>query len=84
MRTRVRNIGNSKGVILPKSLLSKCYIEDEVTVEIKDNQIIITPAEPEKRKGWAEAFKAMAQVGDDTLIVPDVFPDENHEDWTWK
>jgi len=84
MRARVRNIGNSKGVILPKSLLNQCFIEDEVNVEVKGQQIIITPAEPERRKGWAEAFKKMAENGDDELIIPDVFEDENLDDWTWK
>ncbi|HEY0055345.1 MAG TPA: AbrB/MazE/SpoVT family DNA-binding domain-containing protein [Pedobacter sp.] len=84
MRTRVRDIGNSKGVILPKSLLSKCYIEEEVTLEVKDNKIIISPAQTERRKGWADAFQRMAEEGDDQLMMPDVFGDENHDDWTWK
>ena len=84
MRTRVRNIGNSRGVILPKGLLSKCAIDEEVNVEVKDHQIIITPVDPEKRKGWGEAFKKMAEAGDDKLLIPDVFEDETSDDWTWK
>lgn len=80
----MRNIGNSKGVILPKSLLLKCLIEEEVTVEVKDNKIIISPAETERRRGWAEAFQKMAKAGDDKLEIPDLFDDESHEGWTWK
>ena len=83
MRARVRDIGNSKGIILPKSFLSKCFIDKEVILEIKDNQIVISPAQSEKRKGWAEAFQRMANTGDDEMI-PDVFEDENTDDWTWK
>ena len=37
-----------------------------------------------KRKGWEQAFKEMAENGDDALAIPDVFNDENTDDWTWK
>jgi antitoxin MazE len=83
MRSTLRSIGNSKGIILPQQLLKRCLIENEVNIEVKDNAIIITPAN-EKRKGWAEAFRAMAENGDDQLQIPDAFNDEDVSDWTWK
>jgi len=42
--------------------------------------IIITAAGAEKRKGWAESFKTMAENGDDELLIPDVFEDEEFND----
>jgi antitoxin MazE len=84
MQSTIRNIGNSKGVILPQNFLKQCFIENEITIEVKNNTIVISPAEDHKRKGWAEAFKEMAKNGDDELIVPDVFEDEESNDWTWK
>ncbi len=36
------------------------------------------------RKDWPEAFQKMAKNGDDQLIIPDVFEDEDFKDWTWK
>ena len=85
MNTTIRNIGNSKGIILPKSILTQCDIENEVSIEVKDHHIIITAATPApKRKGWAKAFKEMAENGDDALVMPDIFNDENTDDWTWK
>ncbi|GAB2699607.1 hypothetical protein GCM10027037_25270 [Mucilaginibacter koreensis] len=83
MRSTLRSIGNSKGVILPQSLLKQCSIDNEVNIEVKDDAIVITPA-GEKRKGWAEAFKTMADNGDDVMQIPDVFTDEDQSDWTWK
>ena len=83
MRSILRNIGNSKGIILPQQLLKQCYIENEVNIEVKENSIVITPAE-DKRKGWAEAFQAMAANGDDEQALPDTFEDEDTSDWTWK
>jgi len=84
MRTAIRNIGNSKGIIIPKNILAQCDIENDVTIEVKNNHIIIAATPVPKRKGWEEAFKEMAKNGDDTLVIPDVFNDENISDWTWK
>ena len=84
MKSYIRNIGNSKGIILPQNLLKECEIEYEVNIEVKDKTIIISPVEEQKRKGWAEAFQEMAKNGDDQLIIPDVFEDEDLNEWTWK
>ncbi len=35
-------------------------------------------------KDWAEAFQEMAKNGDDELVIPDIFEDEDLNDWTWK
>ena len=35
------------------------------------------------RQGWAEAAKQMAQEGDDELLIPDFFEDEDLSWWTW-
>ena len=83
MKTSVRSIGNSKGIIIPQSFLKQCFIEEEVNIEVKDSHIVISPVEDIKRKGWAEAFKQMADNGDDEQVLPDVFDDEDLTDWKW-
>lgn len=84
MKSSIRNIGNSKGIILPQNILKECEIEYEVNLVVRDKTIVITPIETQKRKGWAEAFQEMAKNGDDELVIPDVFEDEDFSDWTWK
>jgi len=71
------------GIILPQSFLKECFIEDEVSIEVKDNHIIISAPDSTKRKGWEQAFKEMATNGDDRLEIPDVFNDEEIPDWKW-
>jgi antitoxin MazE len=83
MELSIRNIGNSKGIIIPQSFLKECFIDDKVNIEVKDNNIIISAPDNVKRKGWDEAFKEMAKNGDDQLVIPDVFGDEEIADWTW-
>jgi antitoxin MazE len=83
MKSTIRNIGNSKGIILPQSFLKECFIEDDVDIEVKENHIIISAPDTIKRKGWEQAFKEMAENGDDQLVIPDLFEDEKITDWKW-
>jgi len=83
MRSSIRKIGNSKGIIIPQNILKECLIGDVVSIEVKDKHIIISAPEEAKRKGWEQAFKKMAENGDDQLMMPDVFNDEDVTDWTW-
>jgi antitoxin MazE len=83
MRSSIRKIGNSKGIIIPQNILKECLIDEVVSIEVKDKHIIISAPEETKRKGWEEAFKTMAKNGDDQLAMPDVFSDEDITDWTW-
>jgi antitoxin MazE len=86
MHSAIRNIGNSKGIILPKNFLVQCDIENEVSIEVKGNCIVIGAVKPalKKREGWGKAFKEMAHNGDDELAIPDVFEDDDTTDWEWK
>ncbi|WP_232335559.1 AbrB/MazE/SpoVT family DNA-binding domain-containing protein [Mucilaginibacter arboris] len=53
MKSTIRNIGNSKGIILPQNILKECSIEYEVNIEVKDNTIVISPVEEQKLlKKW--------------------------------
>ena len=67
MKTRIIRIGNSQGVRIPKLLLEQSHLSEEVELEAQQHQIIIRSAE-KPRQRWAEAFKAMAENGDDCLL----------------
>jgi antitoxin MazE len=67
MKTGLVRIGNSKGLRIPKSLISQSGLQDEVEITLKGNSLIIRPAS-NPREGWAEAFEQMARRGDDALL----------------
>ncbi|MES2111515.1 MAG: AbrB/MazE/SpoVT family DNA-binding domain-containing protein [Bacteroidota bacterium] len=77
MQSSLINIDNLKGIIIPEEFLKQCNIENKINMEVVANTIIISAIEPDKRRGWAEAFKEMALNGDDELVIPDVFEDED-------
>ena len=84
MRARVVKIGNSQGIRIPKPLLEQTGILDDVELEVEKNKIIIRPVS-NPREGWANAFKTMAEKGDDTQIIPDesISHSWDEEEWQW-
>ncbi len=84
MRARVIKIGNSRGLRIPKTILTQTGIKDDVEIEINENQIIIRPV-INAREGWDTAFKAMAENDDDRLLIND--EEFSHawddEEWQW-
>lgn len=81
MNISVISIGNSKGIRLGKPLLEKYNIKDTVELILEKDYIIIKPTNS-PRKGWEKAFKKMHENGDDKPLMPDIFEDENLEEWT--
>ena len=80
MYTNIIQIGNSKGLRLSKTILKKYDIQDKVEIILEKDHIIIKPTD-NPRAGWEKQFAEMAKQGDDKLLVPDMFEDEDLEEW---
>ena len=70
MRTKIISIGNSKGIRIPKPLLKKCDLNNEVDLDVRGRTLVISPAKGVRaqrpravREGWAEAFAKMLSAG---------------------
>ncbi len=79
MEASIIQIGNSKGIRIPKTLLKKYQITGSVELILEKDCIVLRPKHS-PRKGWAQAFKKMHQYGDDEQLLPDVFEDESIEE----
>ena len=71
MEIAIRNIGNSKGVVLPKPLLAQVGLDGcaVAQVAVENGAIVLRKPEPPVREGWAQAAKAVADAGDDALLL---------------
>ncbi len=78
---KIRQIGNSRGLIIPNNLISKVGIKSEVVISYKDGIIQIKPLKIKPRDGWASAFQKMRNNNDDELLIPDMFNDEYIEEY---
>jgi len=84
IKTRIIKIGNSQGIRIPKLLLEQTKIGEKVELELQQGQIIVRPTRHVRHR-WEEAFKAMAEQGDDKLfngdvLIPTVW---DEEEWEW-
>jgi antitoxin MazE len=71
MHVSIRQIGNSKGVVIPKPVLEQLGLDAKVGVEmtIEDGALVLRrPAMP-PRTGWAEAARSIAENGEDELVM---------------
>jgi antitoxin MazE len=84
MRARIVKIGNSQGIRIPKPLLEQTGIMEDVELDVDKNQIIIRPVS-NPRDGWDDAFKAMADRGDDTIIddAENISHSWDDDEWQW-
>jgi antitoxin MazE len=73
---KIRSIGNSKGVLIPKTFLEECGIKSDVTISIKENSIIISAADKKVRKNWGDFKKTKHR----TAVIKNNFDDTG---WTW-
>jgi antitoxin MazE len=73
MRSAVRKLGNSSGVILPKSLLEEAGVAvgDPVELSLEKGCIVLAPVKRRVRTGWAKASKSVAVASEDTLVWPE-------------
>lgn len=85
MITKVVKIGNSRGIRIPKSLISQSGLTEEVELELGNGQIIIKSLS-NNRANWDSAFKKMARNKDDVLMEPRTqynASDWDKEEWEW-
>ena len=80
MEVSVVKIGNSRGIRFSKTIIERYNIRDAVEMILDKGHIIIKPLS-KPRKGWDKAFIEMHANGDDKLIMPDIFEEENLEEW---
>ena len=71
MKIAIRKMGNSQGVIIPKPVLTQLGLESEAEMSIERDAIVLRKPRTSVREGWAEASKAIAASGDDTLVWPE-------------
>lgn len=69
MKTRAVRIDNSRGVLLPKTIILQAGLTDQVELAVRHGAIVIARA-TSARSGWADAARRMRQRDDERLVDP--------------
>lgn len=78
MRTHLRKVGNSRGVIIPATLLEACELGEEVDLKVVGKTLVIE-ALKSPRKNWFDGYQAES----DTDAWPTLLSDDENGEWEW-
>jgi antitoxin MazE len=81
-KTRIVQIGNSRGIRVPKALLEQAQLPDEIELQAEHGRLIVRAAQG-PRAGWADAAKAMHALGDDQLLDATTSNQFDDKEWRW-
>ncbi|WP_419165569.1 AbrB/MazE/SpoVT family DNA-binding domain-containing protein [Candidatus Palauibacter sp.] len=82
METRLIQIGNSRGIRIPKAMVEAARLDEPLRLRVVDSGLLIERVN-EPRAGWADAARELADRGHDGLIddpVPTAF---DESEWEW-
>ncbi len=82
MLVPVIQIGNSRGIRIPKTILQQLEVEESLELKISNNEILLRPIKKEVRKNWKQAFQKMHKRKEDVLFIDDIDDRENFQ-WEW-
>ena len=83
MKAHIVQIGNSRGIRIPKTLLQEAQLEDEVELQAEPGRILISKTS-KPRAGWAEAARRMREQDKDHLLDPPTPTRFDKEEWKWQ
>ena len=81
MQAKLIKTGESRAVAIPDAMLQQAGLGEEIEIALEGRSIVITSGR-DPREGWAEAAREIVAAGEDKLLIPDVFEDEDLGDWT--
>lgn len=82
MKATLIQIGNSKGIRIPKPVIEQCGFEQDVDLVMNDHELIIRPI-THIREGWDEAFARMNSHNDDMLLDETASTEWDAKEWQW-
>lgn len=84
MKTAIRKMGNSQGVLIPKPFLLQTGLDiGEVEIEVENDAIVIRKPKRKSREGWAQACQRLAETSSSQTIAWPLIPNNADADFSW-
>lgn len=80
MKIPIIKIGNSRGIVLSKTMMERYGFKEEIEVQMKRDSLELKPLSS-PRQGWDTAFQQMHELSDDMLPDNDILDDDTLEEW---
>jgi antitoxin MazE len=76
------DIGNSKGLRIPKTIREELGLEGKVTLTVAAGALVVRPKHG-PRADWRERFARARAPGREPLLMPDDLGTDFDSEWTW-
>lgn len=84
MRTSIRKMGNSLGILLPKPFLMQAGLDiGEVDIQVEQDAIVIRKPKRKSREGWAQASQLIAASSAEQAIAWPLIPKDTNAEFSW-
>jgi len=85
MQTALRKMGNSTGIILPRSILGQIGLTTGAAMDLRveDGKLIGTPVKSDRRGLWASAAAEIANDGNEEEAAWRGFGNDDDADLIW-
>ncbi len=84
MKTSIRKMGNSLGILIPKPFLVQTGLDiGEVDIQVEGDAIMIRKPAKKLREGWEQASRMIAASDDDTVIQWPLIAKDLETDFSW-
>ncbi|MEN2787360.1 hypothetical protein ACFOKI_03965 [Sphingomonas qilianensis] len=85
MQTALRKMGNSTGMIVPRSILGEIGVAAGAAMDLRveDGRLIVTPITTPTRAGWATSAAAMALSDGSEEADWQAFGNQGDHDLQW-
>ena len=85
MQTALRKMGNSTGIILPRSILGQIGLATGAALDLRveNGKLIGTPIKSDRRSHWASAAAEIADVENSDEAAWRAFGNDDDADLTW-
>lgn len=84
MKTAIRKMGNSQGVLIPKPFLMQTGLDlGEVDIQVENDAIVIRKPKRKTREGWAQACQAIAASSAEQAIAWPLIPTDIGPEIPW-
>ncbi|MDE3155546.1 MAG: AbrB/MazE/SpoVT family DNA-binding domain-containing protein [Acidobacteriota bacterium] len=81
-KTRIIQIGNSRGIRVPRALLEQAELPEEVELQAQPGRLIVRAAR-RPRAEWAQAARLMHERRHDGLLDEPTATQFDQDEWTW-
>lgn len=84
MKTAIRKMGNSQGVLIPKPFLKQAGLDiGEVEIEVENEAIVIRKPKKKLREGWSDACQKIASGTAEQVVVWPLIDSDKDAEFSW-